>query len=118
MTSFYYHGPGNRDYPGLINPETGAVLQGEHPWNDPEEDGDRVPFFSEPGEPIDFGDQFPPADGYWYDASSGLPYTGPPAPASVGEAQEAEVTGTETIMESGTSDTEPPGTGTERDEEE
>jgi hypothetical protein len=89
MTQFFYNGPHNRSYPGHFNPETGAVLQGEHPWNDPEEDGDRVPFLNEPGEPIEFGDQLPPADGFWYDAGTGLPYIGEPIapePASVGDA--------------------------------
>jgi|HubBroStandDraft_2_1064218.scaffolds.fasta_scaffold02945_7 hypothetical protein len=87
MTTYEYRGPGNRYYNEYRNPETGNTLHGEHPVSEPDEDGLSVPLWEEPGEPIDFGQAFPPPDGYWYDIDTGLPYTvDPVAPASVGGA--------------------------------
>lgn len=106
MTTYEYRGPGNRSYPGYQNPETGAVLWGLHPAqmaDDP--DSEPLPWWEQPGGPIDFGDQLPPADGFWYDAATDQPYTGPPIapePAGVGDA----------------SFTEPPGTGADAGKEE
>lgn len=53
-----YQGPGGRSYPHHRNPETGNVLM------------------AEPGDTFDFEPNSPPADGHWYNTSSGLPYTG------------------------------------------
>lgn len=57
-TGHRYQGPGGRTYPHHRNPETGSVL------------------VVEPGHVFDFTPNSPPADGYWYDTGSGLPYTG------------------------------------------
>lgn len=103
MTAYVYNGPSNRAYPGFLNPETGAVLHGIHP-NADSETGAQYPMYSEPGEPIEFGDELPPADGYWYDTSSGLPYTGGPVePAPADDLPASEP---------------PSGTGADQDKEE
>lgn len=69
---YRYEGPRIRSYPHDRDPRTGYVLT------------------AEPGDVIDFGEGSPPADGYWYDVASGLPYTGAAtsSPASTGAGQE------------------------------
>jgi len=57
-TRHRYQGPGSRTYPHHRNPETGYTLTAES------------------GDVFDFSPNSPPADGYWYDTGSGLPYAG------------------------------------------
>jgi hypothetical protein len=55
MSKFEYRGDQTRTWPGHLHPEADGVL------------------VAEPGEIIDFGEASPPADGQWYDVSSGEP---------------------------------------------
>lgn len=69
---YTYRGPGpGRQYPQILHPEQPGVL-----WGFP--DGE-----------VDFGEDNPPGDGFWYDSGSGLPYvwtetTPDPEPATPG----------------------------------
>jgi len=73
-TGYRYEGPGQRVYPQLRDPKTGFTLVAN--W----------------GDVFDFAPESPPADGFWYDTTSGLPYTGvvQESPASTEAGQEEE----------------------------
>jgi len=90
---YTYYGPGPRHYPQIRHPEQPGVLWGF------------------PGEEVDFGEDNPPGDGFWYDTGSGLPYTEPdPEPAA-----EPDTPSVEGGSEQGS---DPDGTGPGQDEEE
>jgi hypothetical protein len=79
MSEFVYRGHVPRTYPGHLHPEQDGVLS------------------VDPDEVIDFGTVSPPADGQWYDNSSGQPFLGQPAPVT-------DVVGDDDSGEPGTGD--------------
>lgn len=73
MAEYQYTGHDKRVWPGHPHPEQDGVL------------------VADPDEIVDFGEALPPADGSWYDVSSGDQYTGAPPPDVEADEHDADL---------------------------